>query len=244
MKLLIIRHGDPDYEHDTLTEKGWREAALLAGAMRKVPVTDFYVSPLGRARDTASLTLRAQGRTAAECEWLKEFPTPLTERPDAVGRRTCCWDWLPADWASQPIFYDADHWAEHPVMQRAGVGAEYARVTAAFDELLARHGYLREGKLYRAVRPNTDTLCFFCHFGLECVLLSRLTNTSPMIYWHHFCAAPTSVTTIRTEERRQGTADFRVSCFGDTSHLLAGNEPVSPSARFCECFDEAGERHD
>ena len=30
MRFLIIRHGDPDYEKDSLTEKGWREAALLA----------------------------------------------------------------------------------------------------------------------------------------------------------------------------------------------------------------------
>ena len=30
MKLLIIRHGDPDYETDSLTQQGWREAELLA----------------------------------------------------------------------------------------------------------------------------------------------------------------------------------------------------------------------
>ena len=30
MRILIIRHGDPDYEIDGLTEKGKREAALLA----------------------------------------------------------------------------------------------------------------------------------------------------------------------------------------------------------------------
>ena len=28
MKLLIIRHGAPDYEHDSLTEKGWNEALI------------------------------------------------------------------------------------------------------------------------------------------------------------------------------------------------------------------------
>ena len=38
MRLLIIRHGDPDYEKDSLTEKGWREAALLADSL-------LYVSP-------------------------------------------------------------------------------------------------------------------------------------------------------------------------------------------------------
>ena len=30
MKLIIIRHGDPDYSIDSLTEKGWREAELLS----------------------------------------------------------------------------------------------------------------------------------------------------------------------------------------------------------------------
>ncbi|MFR2935372.1 MAG: histidine phosphatase family protein, partial [Ruminococcus sp.] len=55
MKLLFIRHGDPDYEIDSLTEKGWKEAALLAERVSQLEVKTFYVSPLGRARDTASL---------------------------------------------------------------------------------------------------------------------------------------------------------------------------------------------
>ena len=58
MKLLFIRHGDPDYEKDSLTEKGWHEAELLGQRMANTPVTAFYVSPLGRAKDTASKTLQ------------------------------------------------------------------------------------------------------------------------------------------------------------------------------------------
>ena len=30
MELLIIRHGDPDYTIDSLTEKGWKEAEYLS----------------------------------------------------------------------------------------------------------------------------------------------------------------------------------------------------------------------
>ena len=30
MRIVFIRHGDPDYTTDTLTEKGKKEAALLA----------------------------------------------------------------------------------------------------------------------------------------------------------------------------------------------------------------------
>ena len=113
-----------------------------------------------------------------------------------------------------------------------------------FDALLAEHGYVREGDIYRVAKANCDTLVFFCHFGLECVLLSHLMNVSPMILWHHTCAAPTSVTTVYTEERRPGVASFRVCGFGDTSHLYAGGEFPAFSGRFCETYACDKERHD
>ena len=56
MRLLIVRHGDPDYSIDSLTEKGWKEVEYLSERLSKLDVKDFYVSPLGRAKDTASLT--------------------------------------------------------------------------------------------------------------------------------------------------------------------------------------------
>jgi probable phosphoglycerate mutase len=76
------------------------------------------------------------------------------------------------------------------------------------------------------------------------VLVSHLVHVSPMILWHGFCAAPTSVTTAVTEERRAGIASFRVSGFGDTSHLYAAGREPSFSARFCECYTNKDERHD
>lgn len=43
MKLLIVRHGDPDYSIDSLTEKGWREAEYLSERLEKVPARAYYV---------------------------------------------------------------------------------------------------------------------------------------------------------------------------------------------------------
>ncbi len=243
MKLVIIRHGDPDYVKDSLTVKGWREAGLLAERIAKLTVKDFYVSPLGRARDTASLTLQKMGRTAVECDWLREFP-PLIKRPDSSGRRRLAWDWLPEDWTACPEFYDRDSWYENGIMQEAKVGEAYHYVTENLDQLLAKHGYVRDGELYRAERANRDTIVLFCHFGVECVMLSRLMNVSPMILWHHTCAAPSAVTTVVTEERRQGKAVWRMGSFGDISHLYAGGEEPSFQARFCETYDCEDERHD
>ena len=239
MRLLIIRHGDPDYTIDSLTEKGKREAELLSLRMEKENVAAFYCSPLGRARDTARYTLDRMKREAEICDWLREFPA-VVNKPNEY--QDCAWDWYPRDLVAYPDFFDRDKWMHHPVMEEAGVPALYQTVCDGLDALLARHGYKREGDLYRATRPNRDTVVLFCHFGLTCVLLSHLLNVSPMVLWQGFCSAPTSVTTLYTEEREEGFAYFRTAAFGDVSHLYAFGEPPAFAARFCETFD-SDERH-
>ena len=240
MKLLFIRHGEPDYAHDTLTEKGWREAELLAGRIAPLDVRQYYVSPLGWAQDTARPTLQKAGRTAVTLDWLRES-TGRVRKPNLPDQDSIAWDWLPQDWTADERFFSDRAWSQNEAMAAGGVGAVYDSVIRSFDALLAQYGYQRQGRLYRAVAPNNDTLVFFCHFALECVLLSRLINVSPMVLWHGLCAAPSSVTTVATEERRPGAAYFRVLQFGDISHLYAHGEPPSFMARFCECYGNPGE---
>ena len=76
MRLIFIRHGDPDYEKDSLTEKGRREAALLCGRLLRLDIGDIYVSPLGRARDTLKPYLDRTGREAAVNLQCKEMGIP------------------------------------------------------------------------------------------------------------------------------------------------------------------------
>lgn len=242
MKLLFVRHGDPNYKIDSLTEKGWKEAAFLAEKLAKLDVKEFYVSPLGRAKDTASLTLEKMNRTAIEKEWLREFAITM-ERPQAPGRQLPTWDWLPQDWMEEEKYFLKDAWYDTDIMKKYGVKEEYDWICRNFDELLAELGYRRDGKLYRAEKSNNDTYVFFCHLGLGCILISHLLNISPMILWHGLCAAPSSVSTVVTEERREGVASFRMLSYGDISHLYVKDEPPAFMARFCECFTN-DERHD
>ncbi len=242
MKLIIIRHGDPDYSIDSLTEKGWREAELLSNRISVMKVKEFYVSPLGRAKDTASITLNKMNRKAEELPWLREFHAPITD--ENTGEQRITWDWLPGDWTKVNEFYDKDLWHTVPVMSSAHVIEEAGRVYAGLDKIVSDHGYQREGQIYRAVRPNEDTIVLFCHFGVECVMLGHLLGISPMVLWHGIFAAPTSVTTLVTEERRKGIAYFRMSAFGDISHLNAAREEPSFMGRFCETYDNMSQRHD
>lgn len=242
MKLIIIRHGDPDYSKDSLTEKGWREAELLSERISAMEVKNFYLSPLGRAKDTASLTLRKMKREAEILPWLREFQAPIVDA--ATGKERIPWDFLPGEWTKINEYYDNNLWHTVPVMDAAHIMDEAQVVQLGLDTLLKKHGYERQGKIYRAVEPSNDTIVLFCHFGVECVMIGHLLGISPVVLWHGLCAAPTSVTTIVTEERRKGIAYFRMSSFGDVSHLYVAGEKPAFAARFCETFNNIEERHD
>jgi len=59
VKLLLIRHAEPDTEHGPqpdppLSEVGRRQAALLPGWLAGEPIAAVYTSPLLRARQTAA----------------------------------------------------------------------------------------------------------------------------------------------------------------------------------------------
>ncbi|MCR5249524.1 MAG: histidine phosphatase family protein [Lachnospiraceae bacterium] len=242
MKLIFIRHGDPDYRNDSLTEQGEREAKLLAPRIPKLGAKEYYVSPLGRAQRTARIAMEGLSEKPETLWWLEEF-SPPTRRPDSPDKDHVPWDWYPQHWTTEDILYQEEHWTEHPVFVKAGIAEKHGKVIRELDSFLQAHGYEREGRMYKAVAANNDTIVFFCHFGLTCLVLSHLIGTSPMILWQGFISAPTSVTTVVSEERTEGNVQWRCTAFGDTSHLYAADTFPGFSGRFCECFSNADERH-
>ena len=50
MRLLIIRHGDPDYAKDSLTEKGKLQAQALAKRLAVHGLDRIYASPISGPR--------------------------------------------------------------------------------------------------------------------------------------------------------------------------------------------------
>lgn len=257
MRILLIRHGDPDYVNDTLTEKGRREAALLAKRAPFLHMGECYMSPLGRAQHTAQPCLEAVNCDAEVLEWLREFPAEVDINkakelaqayPDVRmdGEKylpRIAWDMVPGYWTEHAEYMDKTAWRDSLVAQASDIVEVYDRVTKELDAFLAEHGYVREGGHYRVEKESTETVTFFCHFGISCVLLSHLWNVSPFVLWHSLALAPTSVTEIVTEERQQGTAYFRALKLGDVSHLYAGGEEPSFAARFCETYSNKEQRH-
>ena len=69
-------------------------------------------------------------------------------------------------------------------------------------------------------------------------LTADLLNLSPVPLWHGMFMAPTGVTILASEERHGDEAYFRCQVMGDTQHLTAAGEPVSPSGYFTDVFSK------
>lgn len=260
MRLFFIRHGDPDYENDTLTQKGIREAECLSNYIHNLGIDKAYQSPLGRARKTAEYSLEKLGMEADTLDWLKEFPalydpnllpdandayrTELTKDSESGSyNKRIVWDILPSYFAVHPELFGRDSWRNCRLVENSNMIEVYDRVRKSFLELLAEYGYEKSGDVFRVEKGNDKKLAFFCHFGITSVLMSVLFNISPFVPLQFMAMAPTSVTEIVTEERENKIAIFRALRIGDITHLNMANENPSFSARFCEMYENMDERH-
>ena len=239
MKLLIIRHAEPDYAHDSLTEKGFREAELLSEKLAQSSITDLYCSPMGRAQRTAKPTAEKCQLPVVTLPWLREF-TGQMQDPDEPERKRIPWNLKPQFWTRQPELYDRQRWIENPFVKAGDVEQKYRDVTDSFDALLARYGCRRDGGIYHCEQNPVSTIALFCHFGLGMVLVSHLAGISPFLMWQNFFFPPSSVTAFITEERARGDLFFKCMQMGDTSHLYAAKEEPSHSGLYSEFYGGDG----
>lgn len=215
MRLILIRHGEPDYAVDGLTETGHVQARRLAEALADVRIDRIYVSPMGRAQLTANYTVEAKGMSATTLDWLHELDGNYRDR---------LWAWSVsgsrAFSADGPVTLEDWH-------ERVEYGPHMKKVTGPFlaglDAFLAEHGYVRQGQRYRVVDGGCDlVIAFFCHGGVTATILSHLLNVSLPAAYSHFAIEPGSRTTLAFEAE-DGYGVFRLRGLNDTSHL-----PMSP----------------
>ena len=235
MKILLIRHGEPDYSIDSLTEKGWKEAELLSRRMETLNLRDIYVSPLGRARDTVRATEQRLNRAATVLPWLREFDGKVTG-PFDVSKHVP-WNLAPRYWVNDTALFHKDEWMHSPLMSNGETTRVYNETCRGFDLLLENYGYHRDGYIYICERNTSDTIALFCHFGISMAMLSHVFGIALPLLWQSFFTPPSSVTTLITEERVKGEVMFRCSALGDTSHLYANSEQVSASGLYPEVFE-------
>lgn len=259
MRLIFIRHGDPDYSCDGLTERGKLEARALATRVAKWNIDEIYCSPMGRAVETAAPSLEVLGKQAITVPWLREYSYPVDNLTH--GNNSVCWDRVPSEWTAKQDSYTMTDWLNvMPAKSNPLLKEQYSVVTNGIDEILAEYGYIRKDNYYinnnsknRRYKstvldpshhlgdtlPESDAapvLVFFCHFGVIELIVSHLINIPFQLLVHGFVIPPTGVTILNTEERWDDEAYFRVQTMGDVSHLKSEGVRVSSAGSFAPVF--------
>lgn len=258
MKIIFVRHGEPDYSNDSLTERGKIEAEILSNRISKWNIDDIYVSPLGRAIETAAPTLKKMNRKAITLPFMREFSYHIDD--PVSGRHGVPWDFVASDWTKYDCMFTLeDGFLNYPcIKNNPEISENYYDVINNFDKLLETYGYKREGRFYRyefakerylkgTVGPNHSiidngpeqkekTIVIFCHLGATALVLSHLINIPFETITHGFFMPTTSLTIVSTEERWGNEAYFRVQALGDCAHLLNNNTPISPAGYFASPF--------
>ncbi|MBV9851268.1 MAG: histidine phosphatase family protein [Armatimonadetes bacterium] len=229
MRLLIIRHADPDYANNTITEYGHREAEALARQLQAEGVDRMYCSPLGRAIHTMRYSADLLKMEAVIEDWTQELSGLEV---DGEWGRIGLWD-LPGEvyraGEAHPAF---DTWRRMPPLDEARVGETMDRLARSSDAFLARHGYAREGRRYRVVRSSRERVAVFCHGAFGLAWVAHLLEIPLPLVWAGFWLPPSSVTTILMEERSPHWAIPRCIGLGDVSHLYAAGLPTRPRGLF------------
>ncbi len=209
MEMLLIRHGDPDYPHDTLTPQGHEEAARLARWLADTPLDALYQSPLGRACATCAYTAQVKGLTPVTLEWLREVGVRREELYlwNAPGSLFLSGDTLPGH----------EDWLEPDGAMPEG-REQYLRVSQGMDALLATYGLQKEGHLYRVIASNSARIALFAHHGVIVTALSYLLHWPLPLVFVHTRIDPTGLTRLVMEEH-DGLAQPKLLAFNSLAHL-------------------------
>lgn len=228
MLLYIIRHGDPIYKPDSLTEKGIRQAEALSRRMKNSGINVVYSSSNNRARMTAEPTCKLLGLKCHIEDWMSEDHAWREFSTEIAGNRR--------NWAfhvqNTVIKTDAVYtassgeWHEAPYLQDTRAQEGYARITGCSNDFLARLGYEREGGIiYRVARPSDNRVAAFCHQGFGTIWLAQLLAMPPHFFWANFDLSHSSVTILEFANHDNGYTAPKCLCLSDLSHIYqAGME--------------------
>src|SRR5262245_57912727 len=218
MEVVLVRHGEPEWARDgrsvgdpPLTERGRRQAELVAERLADEMFDHVLVSPVRRAQETSEPILAALGVEPVVFDWLAEIRNPE-------------WDGAPVEhieriFAEQRLRPLEELWDGLP-------GGEtfrgfHDRVTRNLDAHLFDLGvrvWNEQPRLYQVDKPELRLLVV-AHGGVNAVTVSQLLGIPPVPWeWERFFGYHAGVTFLETVEIG-GARAFILRRLSDLSHL-------------------------
>ena len=179
MIFYYVRHGDPIYDPDSLTDLGHKQAAALAKRFALYGLDEVYSSPSTRAMQTAQPTCEALGLTMKICDWADEAKAGAdTGIIDENGK----FNWAFANKAMAEKFNDPAvralgmEWYKHEYFKDFPFAKGMERIYSAVDEFFLSLGYEHDRKncSYKKVGKSPEKVALFAHGGAGAMIMSAI----------------------------------------------------------------------
>ena len=218
MEIVLIRHGEPEWVRDglavvdpPLTERGHRQAERLADSLSDERFDEVLVSPLVRARQTASPLLAALGVAEVIDPWLEEIRDPM-------------WHGSPAEKAAEAYAELRGRPAEerwHGLEGGESIREFVGRIRAGASAFLADRGVLRSEvdlPVWQIAEPGAR-IALVAHAGTNSVTIGHLLGLEPTPWeWDRFVLGHTSVSRVEALPLEDGYT-FSLTKLSDLEHL-------------------------
>lgn len=224
MRIYLIRHGDPNYALDCLTELGKEQAQKLGEYYKDIKFDAIYCSSQGRATETANFLAKPHQITPIRQDWSRE---------DNGGRFFILN--LGNDKYQWP-FWEPNHikafrktetinrglkYYEDPSFENDKFKEGFEHMAKLSDEFLESLGlrHDRENNCYRKIKELPGNIALVAHGGFAYSFLSNMLDIPYSIFSTTFqCMDLTAVTIIdfvEVDDRYYG----KILRYNDTAHL-------------------------
>ena len=228
MLLFYVRHGEPIYIPDSLTELGHKQAEALVSRMQICNPDRIFASSSTRAIQTAEPTANKLQKKIEILDWCNEdYAGKEFGANTKSGGRFWCFgvEEVRRLFVSKEVRDMGFEWYNHPDFANENYKAGMERIQKESDAFFESLGYrhVPEQGGYIAERPNDDRIALFAHQGFGMAFLSCLLDIPYPQFCTHFDFSHSSITVI--EFHGEGLVVPKMLQLSNDSHIFeAGME--------------------
>jgi len=223
MLLYYIRHAEPIYNPDSITEFGKIQAASLAKRMQEEAIDEVYASSCGRALMTAEPTCKLLNKICIPLDFAREDKVWADMSLEIDGRYNWCFEFrsIVNMFKAPEVLKLGDNWYDHEMFKDFNFKQGLQRIDQEIDIFLEKLGYVhnRKKKEYVVKNANDKKIAFVAHSGFGMAFVSSVLDIPYNVFSStHLQMGTTHITIIEFKDI-DGLCIPRMKCYSDGSHL-------------------------
>lgn len=223
MRLIFVRHGEPDYEKDCITENGILQAKNTAKRLTGEDIKAVFASPMGRAVATAKFIADDHGLETQKLPFMHEIDWGDLDENVPDDKK------LPYDghpWTIGHIYLSESEenvaspkWYEHHLFKDNKLITYYNLISKEFDKFLESYGIVRRNNLYFCDKECNDTIVLVAHGGSGSIMFSHVLSLPLPFVLTSMPYGVCSVSILEFSPANDKVIIPRLELFNDMRHL-------------------------